>query len=117
MKPLVLRDVADALDIHESTVSRATAHKYMQTPRGLFELKYFFSSHVATTDGGTCSATAIQAMIRRLVAGETPGKPLSDSRLADLLLDEGIQVARRTVAKYREAMSIPPSHQRRRQHA
>lgn len=117
MKPLVLRDVADRLEIHESTVSRATANKYMQTPRGLFELKYFFSSHVATTDGGTCSATAIQAMIRRLVGREPVGKPLSDSKLADLLLAEGVRVARRTVAKYREAMGIPPSHQRRQQQA
>lgn len=117
MKPLVLRDVAEALDIHESTVSRATANKYMQTPRGLFELKYFFSSHVATTDGGTCSATAIQAMIRRLIGQEARDKPLSDSKLAELLLAEGIRVARRTVAKYREALDIPPSHQRRRQSA
>lgn len=115
MKPLVLRDVAEVLEIHESTVSRATANKYMQTPRGLFELKYFFSSHVATTDGGTCSATAIQAMIRRLVAEEPPGQPLSDNRLADLLLDKGVRVARRTVAKYREALGIAPSHQRRQQ--
>ncbi|MES1942840.1 RNA polymerase factor sigma-54 [Salinisphaera sp. PC39] len=117
MKPLVLRDVADSLDIHESTVSRATANKYMQTPRGLFELKYFFSSHVATTDGGTCSATAIQAMIRRLVGEEGVDKPLSDSKLAEMLLAEGVRVARRTVAKYREALGIPPSHQRRRQNA
>jgi RNA polymerase sigma-54 factor len=115
MKPLVLRDVAERLEIHESTVSRATANKYMQTPRGIFELKYFFSSHVSTTDGGSASATAIQAMIKRMVAGESPGKPLSDSKLAELLLDNGIQVARRTVAKYREALSIAPSHERRRQ--
>jgi RNA polymerase sigma-54 factor len=115
MKPLVLRDVAEALDIHESTVSRATANKYMQTPRGIFELKYFFSSHVATTDGGAASARAIQAMIKRMVATEAAHKPLSDSKLAQLLLDNGIQVARRTVAKYREAASIPPSHERRRQ--
>lgn len=115
MKPLVLRDVAEQLEIHESTVSRATANKYMQTPRGIFELKYFFSSHVTTTDGGNASATAIQAMIKRMVAGEAPGKPLSDSKLAELLLDNGIQVARRTVAKYREALSIAPSHERRRQ--
>ena len=115
MKPLVLRDVAEQLDIHESTVSRATANKYMQTPRGIFELKYFFSSHVSTTDGGSASATAIQAMIKRMVAEERPGKPLSDSKLAELLLENGIQVARRTVAKYREALSIAPSHERRRQ--
>lgn len=115
MKPLVLRDVAEQLEIHESTVSRATANKYMQTPRGIFELKYFFSSHVSTTDGGSASATAIQAMIKRMVASEPDGKPLSDSKLAELLLDNGIRVARRTVAKYREALSIPPSHERRRQ--
>ncbi|MES1954573.1 RNA polymerase factor sigma-54 [Salinisphaera hydrothermalis] len=114
MKPLVLRDVAEQLDIHESTVSRATANKYMQTPRGIFELKYFFSSHVSTTDGGSASATAIQAMIKRMVASEAPNKPLSDSKLAEALLDNGIRVARRTVAKYREALSIPPSHERRR---
>lgn len=113
MRPLVLRDVAEQLGIHESTVSRATANKYMLTPRGLYELKYFFSSHVQTTEGGTCSATAIQAMIKRLVAQEDEGKPLSDSTLADLLLVEGIQVARRTVAKYREALRIPPSHERK----
>lgn len=113
MKPLVLRDVAADLDVHESTVSRATANKYMQTPRGLFELKYFFSSHVQTTNGGTCSATAIQAMIKRMVGGEQIDKPLSDSKLAELLLDEGIKVARRTIAKYREGLNIPPSHERR----
>jgi RNA polymerase sigma-54 factor len=113
MRPLVLRDIADRLGIHESTVSRATANKYMLTPRGLYELKYFFSSHVTTVQGGTCSATAIQAMIKRLVTQEPPDEPLSDSTLADLLLKDGIQVARRTVAKYREALGIPPSHERR----
>ncbi|HUR40364.1 MAG TPA: RNA polymerase factor sigma-54 [Verrucomicrobiae bacterium] len=113
MRPLVLRDIADRLGIHESTVSRATANKYMLTPRGLYELKFFFSSHVTTVQGGTCSATAIQAMIKRLVTGEPPDQPLSDSTLADLLLKDGIQVARRTVAKYREALGIPPSHERR----
>lgn len=113
MRPLVLRDVAEQLGIHESTVSRATANKYMLTPRGLFELKYFFSSHVQTTQGGVCSATAIQAMIKRMISAEDPAKPLSDSTLADLLLKEGIQVARRTVAKYREALNIPPSHERK----
>ena len=113
MRPLVLRDVAEQLGIHESTVSRATANKYMLTPRGLYELKYFFSSHVQTTQGGVCSATAIQAMIKRMVGGEDPARPLSDSTLADLLLKEGIQVARRTVAKYREALNIPPSHERK----
>ena len=113
MRPLVLRDVAEKLGIHESTVSRATANKYMLTPRGLYELKYFFSSHVQTTEGGTCSATAIQAMIKRLIGSESPAKPLSDSTIAELLLKEGIQVARRTVAKYRESLNIPPSHERK----
>lgn len=114
MRPLVLRDVAGKLGVHESTVSRATSNKYMLTPRGLYELKYFFSSGVGTTHGGTASATAIQAMIRRLVQNEQPSRPLSDSRLTQLLLEEGIKVARRTVAKYREAINIPPSHERRR---
>lgn len=113
MRPLVLRDVAGQLGIHESTVSRATANKYLLTPRGLFELKHFFSSHVQTSDGGVASATAIQAMLKRLIAAENPAQPLSDAALADLLQQEGIQVARRTVAKYREAMNLPPSHERR----
>jgi len=113
MRPLVLRDVSEQLGIHESTVSRATANKYMLTPRGLFELKYFFSSHVQTTQGGVCSATAIQAMIKRMIGAEDPVRPLSDSTLAEMLLKEGIQVARRTVAKYREALNIPPSHERK----
>ena len=113
MRPLVLREIADRLGIHESTVSRATANKYMLTPRGLYEFKYFFSSHVQTVQGGTCSATAIQAMIKRLVTAELRDEPLSDSTLADLLLKDGIRVARRTVAKYREALGIAPSHERR----
>jgi len=113
MRPLVLRDVAERLGVHESTVSRATANKYMLAPRGLYELKFFFSSHVQTTEGGTCSATAIQAMIKRMIAMEESAKPLSDATLAELLLKEGIQVARRTVAKYREALRIPPPHERR----
>lgn len=113
MKPLVLRDIADRLGLHESTVSRATASKYMHTPRGLFELKYFFSSSVGTTEGGSCSATAIQAMIKRFVSAENPAKPLSDSRLVQMLHDEGVQVARRTVAKYRDTLGIPPTHERR----
>lgn len=113
MRPLVLRDVSETLGIHESTVSRATANKYMLTPRGLYELKYFFSSHVGTTQGGIASATAIQAMIKRLITAEEPLRPLSDSNLAELLLAEGIKVARRTVAKYREALKISPSHERK----
>lgn len=113
MRPLVLRDVSEQLGIHESTVSRATANKFMLTPRGLYELKHFFSSHVQTTQGGVCSATAIQAMIKRLISAEDPAKPLSDATLSEALLKEGIQVARRTVAKYREGLNIPPSHERK----
>ncbi len=114
MKPLILRDVADALDLHESTVSRVTTQKYMHTPRGTFEFKYFFSSHVNTASGGECSSTAIRALIRKLIAGESARRPLSDSKIADDLADRGINVARRTVAKYREAMGIPPSNERKR---
>jgi RNA polymerase sigma-54 factor len=114
MKPLVLHDVAETLDMHESTISRVTTRKYMHTPRGIFELKYFFSSHVSTTYGGACSSTAIRALIKKLVAAETPDKPLSDSKIAAILEDQGINVARRTVAKYREAMAIPPSNERKR---
>ncbi|MCB1920339.1 MAG: RNA polymerase factor sigma-54 [Candidatus Competibacteraceae bacterium] len=114
MKPLILRDVAETLGMHESTISRVTTQKYMHTPRGIYELKYFFSSHVGTSDGGECSSTAIRAMIRKLIQAENPGKPLSDDKIAKLLGAEGIQVARRTVAKYREAMSIPSSSDRKR---
>lgn len=114
MKPMVLRDVAEALELHESTVSRVTSQKYMHTPRGTFELKYFFSSHVSTASGGECSSTAIRALIRKLVAAETANKPLSDNKIASLLADQGINVARRTVAKYREALGIPPSNERKR---
>ncbi|MBJ9723477.1 RNA polymerase factor sigma-54 [Acinetobacter calcoaceticus] len=113
MKPLVLRDVADEVELHESTVSRVTTNKYMLTPRGLFELKYFFSSHVGTTAGGEASSTAIRAMIKKLVASENPRKPLSDNVIATLLKDEGIEVARRTVAKYRESLHIPSSSERK----
>jgi len=114
MRPLVLRDVADSLELHESTVSRVTTQKYMHTPRGTLEFKYFFSSHVSTASGGECSSTAIRAVIRKLVAAETPNKPLSDNKIAGILSDQGINVARRTVAKYREAMGIPPSNERKR---
>lgn len=114
MKALVLHDIAEAVEMHESTISRVTTKKYMHTPRGVFELKYFFSSHVSTADGGECSATAIRALIKKLIAAEAPGKPLSDSKIANSLSDQGINVARRTVAKYREAMAIPPSNERKR---
>ncbi|MGE5154363.1 MAG: RNA polymerase factor sigma-54 [Bdellovibrio bacteriovorus] len=114
MRPLILRDVADALELHESTVSRVTTQKYMHTPRGTFEFKYFFSSHVNTASGGECSSTAIRALIRKLIAGESARQPLSDNKIADELADQGINVARRTVAKYREAMGIPPSNERKR---
>lgn len=113
MRPLVLHDIAEQLGMHESTISRVTTRKYMHTPRGIFELKYFFSSHVSTDDGGAASSTAIRAFIKKLVAEEDTQKPLSDSRIAKVLGEQGIQVARRTVAKYREAMSIPPSNERK----
>jgi RNA polymerase sigma-54 factor len=114
MRPLVLHDVAEALGMHESTISRVTTRKYMHTPRGVFELKYFFSSHVSTDLGGACSSTAIRAFIRKLIEAERGDRPLSDSRIAALLKEQGINVARRTVAKYREAMAIPPSSERKR---
>ena len=114
MKPLILSDIAQAVEMHESTISRVTTQKYMHTPRGVFELKYFFSSHVSTDEGGECSSTAIRAMIRKLISAESARKPLSDSKIAALLGDQGIKVARRTVAKYREAMQIPPSNERKR---
>ncbi len=113
MKPMVLNDVAEMVDMHESTISRVTTQKYMHTPRGIYELKYFFSSHVATDSGGECSSTAIRALIKKLVAAENTAKPLSDSKIAELLADQGIKVARRTIAKYRESLSIPPSNQRK----
>jgi len=114
MRPMVLRDIADALGMHESTVSRVTSQKYMTTPQGVYELKYFFSSHVGSTEGGEVSATAIRAMIRQLIEEEPPGKPFSDNKLASLLEKQGVAIARRTVAKYREAMAIPPSNERKR---
>lgn len=113
MKPMVLNDIAEEVEMHESTISRVTTQKYMHTPRGIFELKYFFSSHVGTDDGGECSSTAIRAFIKKLVAAENQQKPLSDSKMALLLAEQGIKVARRTIAKYREAMLIPPSNQRK----
>lgn len=113
MKPLVLHDIAEAVGMHESTISRVTTQKYMHTPRGIFELKYFFSSHVSTDSGGECSSTAIRAMIKKLISEENTRKPLSDNKIATILGEKGIQVARRTVAKYREAMMIPPSNERK----
>ncbi|WP_163934553.1 RNA polymerase factor sigma-54 [Paraferrimonas sp. SM1919] len=113
MKPMVLNDIAEALDLHESTISRVTTQKYMHTPKGIFELKYFFSSHVATDDGGECSSTAIRAIIKKLVAAENPKKPLSDNKITELLAEQGIKVARRTIAKYRDVLQIPPSNQRK----
>lgn len=114
MKPLVLHDIAEAVGMHESTISRVTTQKYMHTPRGIFELKYFFSSHVSTVEGGECSSIAIRAIIKKLVAAENVRKPLSDSKIASLLEEQGIQVARRTVAKYRESLGIAPSSERKR---
>jgi RNA polymerase sigma-54 factor len=113
MKPLILADIADAVDLHESTISRVTSRKYMATPRGVFELKYFFSSHVGTSTGGEVSSTAIRALIQKLTAEENPRKPLSDSKIAAILQDQNIKVARRTVAKYRESLAIPPSNERK----
>jgi RNA polymerase sigma-54 factor len=113
MKPMVLNDVAEMVDMHESTISRVTTQKYMHTPRGIYELKYFFSSHVSTENGGECSSTAIRALIKKLIAAENTAKPLSDSKIADVLADQGIKVARRTIAKYRESLAIPPSNQRK----
>jgi len=114
MKPMVLRSIADTIEMHESTVSRVTTRKYMHTPSGIYEFKYFFSSHVSTETGGECSATAIRAIIKKLVAAENPAKPLSDNKMAAVLADQGINVARRTIAKYRESLSISPSNERKR---
>lgn len=114
MKPLILSDIAKDVEMHESTVSRVTTKKYMHSPRGIFELKYFFSSHVSTAEGGECSSTAIRAIIKKLIAEENTKKPLSDNKIATLLDEKGIKVARRTVAKYRESMAIPPSNERKR---
>ncbi|MDH3954568.1 MAG: RNA polymerase factor sigma-54, partial [Gammaproteobacteria bacterium] len=113
MKPMVLRDIADEIGMHESTISRVTTNKYMHTPRGVVEFKYFFSSHLATADGEDQSSTSVRAKIRKLIGAENPAKPLSDSKIASRLADEGIKVARRTVAKYRESMNIASSSERR----
>ena len=114
MRPMILRDIAEAIEMHESTVSRVTSGKYMHTPRGVFELRYFFSSQVEGNDGSGTSSTAIRAKIRKLIREEDPTTPLSDSRIAEILSGEGIPVARRTVAKYRETMGLAPSNERRR---
>jgi RNA polymerase sigma-54 factor len=108
MRPLVLREIAETLGLHESTVSRVTTQKFMATPRGILELKYFFGSHVATDTGGACSATAIRALLKQLVGAEDCKRPLSDSKIAHILSEQGIVVARRTIAKYRESLHIPP---------
>jgi RNA polymerase sigma-54 factor len=113
MRPLVLREIADELELHESTISRVTTHKYMLTPRGVFELKYFFGSHVATDAGGACSATAIRALIKQMVSEENAKKPFSDNQISDTLAKQGIVVARRTIAKYRESLNIPPANLRK----
>lgn len=113
MKPMVLANIAQAVEMHESTISRVTTQKFLHCPRGIFELKYFFSSHVSTEDGGEASSTAIRALVKKLISAENPAKPLSDSKISSLLADQGIMVARRTVAKYRESLSIPPSNQRK----
>jgi RNA polymerase sigma-54 factor len=114
MRPMILADIAERLELHESTISRVTTQKYMDTPQGVFELKYFFSSHVNTSAGGECSSTAIRAMLKKMITEENPAKPLSDNKIASMFDDKGIQVARRTVAKYREAMGIPTSSERKR---
>ena len=113
MRPLVLREIADELGLHESTISRVTTNKYLLTPRGIFELKYFFGSHVATDTGGACSSTAIRALIKQLVTSEDLKKPLSDSKITDILGQQGIVVARRTIAKYRDVLKIPPANLRK----
>ena len=113
MRPLVLREIAEILNLHESTVSRVTTQKFMHTPRGIFELKYFFGSHVSTDSGGACSATAIRALIKQLIQEENPRKPLSDNRISNILEQQGIVVARRTIAKYRESIQIPAANLRK----
>jgi RNA polymerase sigma-54 factor len=117
MKPMVLRDIAEEIGMHESTISRVTTNKYMHTPRGVFEFKYFFSSHLSSTGGEDQSSTSVRAKIRKLIGAESPAKPMSDSKIASQLAEEGISVARRTVAKYREAMNIASSSERRKRPA
>jgi len=114
MTPMVLRDVAEAIEMHESTVSRVTTNKYMHTPRGVIELRYFFSSHVGSVDGEERSSIAIRAMIKKMISNEDAAKPLSDNKIAKKLLEADVTVARRTIAKYREAMNIPASSLRKR---
>jgi RNA polymerase sigma-54 factor len=113
MRALVLADVAEVVEMHESTISRVTTQKYMHTPKGIFELKYFFSSHVTTASGGEASATAIRAIIKKFIIAENTRKPLSDNKISGMLAEQNYKVARRTVAKYRESMSIPPSNERK----
>jgi RNA polymerase sigma-54 factor len=113
MRPMVLREIAESLGLHESTISRVTTQKFMRTARGIFELKYFFGSHVATDSGGACSATAIRALIKQMINAENSKKPLSDSQISEILGQQGIMVARRTVAKYRESIQIPPVNLRK----
>jgi RNA polymerase sigma-54 factor len=113
MRPLVLRDIADELGLHESTISRVTTAKYMATPIGTYELKYFFGSGLGTETGGNASSTAVRALIKQFVAAESPTKPLSDSQLAEMLKEQGIECARRTVAKYRESLKIAPANLRK----
>ncbi len=113
MKPLVLREIADELDLHESTVSRVTTQKYMASPRGIFELKYFFGGYIVTDTGGACSATAIRAMIKQFIESESKQTPLSDNQISEILKEQGIVVARRTVAKYRESLNIAPVKMRK----
>jgi len=117
MQPMILRDVAEAVSMHESTISRVTTGKYMHTPRGIFEFRHFFSSHVSGAGGEDVSSVAIRARIRKLIADENPARPLSDAQLADVLAGEGVKVARRTVAKYREALGLASSSERRQQAA
>ena len=114
MRPMILKDIASAIEMHESTISRVTSGKYLHTPRGVFELRYFFSSQVEGDDGQGTSSTAIRAKIRKLIRDEDPAAPLSDNRLAEILSEEGIPVARRTVAKYREGLGIESSAERKR---